>query len=77
MTHFTERKFYGTTSKTDIESFQYWLDRNINLNIRIKDCTELESAVENFTNLLHEAAYISTPLPISRNRVAEKMYYTE
>ena len=51
MTHFYQQKeSYGTTSKTDIDSFKYWLDRNVNLNIRIKDCAELDSALENFTN---------------------------
>ena len=63
----TERELYGTTSKTDIDSAQYWLDRNINFNIRIKDYAKLDSAVDNFTNLVHEAAYLL--MPIRRNRV--------
>ena len=48
----TERESYGTTSESDIASFKYSLDKNININIRVKDYAELDSA-----NLGHQAAF--------------------
>lgn len=59
--------------KTDLEAFKYWIDKNVNLNYPINNGTELDSAVENFTNLIHEAGALSTPVVETagndRNRV--------
>lgn len=49
------------TNKTDMESFSYWLDKNLNLNLPITSNFDLENAVEHLTNLVHEAAHLSTP----------------
>lgn len=52
------------TPKTDIQSFQYWIEKHINLNVPIKTPTELDEAVETLTKLIHEAAFLSTPQQI-------------
>lgn len=52
------------TPKTDIQSFQYWIEKHINLNVPIKTPTELDEAVEILTKLIHEAAFLSTPQQI-------------
>ena len=58
----TINKTYKVISpRTDLNSFKHWLETNINLNVRIKDGYELDDAVERFTNLIHEAAFLSTP----------------
>lgn len=49
------------TNYTDIESFQNWIEDNIRLNISIKNGTELDESVEYFTQLIHQAAALSTP----------------
>lgn len=49
------------TRNTDIQSFQYYLDQNINLNLKLKNGHDVDDAVENFTKLIHEAAALSTP----------------
>lgn len=47
--------------KSDLKYFSYWLEENLSLNISIKTSEELEDSVENFTNLVHESAYLSQP----------------
>lgn len=47
--------------KTDVQSFGYWIDKNLDLKISIKTPEELEDSVENFTQLIHESALFSTP----------------
>lgn len=49
------------SNRTDIDSFVYWIEKNINLNISLKTGEEIDKSVEYFTNLLHEASYLSTP----------------
>lgn len=49
------------SNKTDIKSFQYWMDKKLVLNTSLKFDFELDDAVEKYTNLIHEAAYLSTP----------------
>lgn len=54
-------------AKTDIKSFEHWIEQNVNLNISIKTGNELEDAIESFTNCIHEAAYLSTPQQCTTN----------
>lgn len=49
------------TPKTNIQQFGMWVEENINLNIPIKDSFDLDDAVEKYTSLIHEAAFIATP----------------
>lgn len=49
------------TPATDVKLFQQCLDTNLNLNLSLKSGEDLDDAVEDFTNLLHEAAHLSTP----------------
>lgn len=49
------------THKTDVRSFQDCINQDINLNISLKNGNELDDAVEAFVQLIHEAAYRSTP----------------
>lgn len=57
--------FYNNTNvfscKMDIESYKYWIESNVNLNISLKTGSEIDDSVERFTQLLHEAAYLSSP----------------
>jgi hypothetical protein len=46
--------------------FRAYITDHINLQIRIKDCDELDEATQYFTTLLQEAAWHSTPLPRTR-----------
>lgn len=48
-------------NNTDIASFKNIIETNINLKIPISNNQELDNAVEMFTNLVHEAAVLSTP----------------
>lgn len=50
------------TPKTDLESFGHWINRNIDLATPIESSDDLDNAVENFTSLIHEAAFLSTPI---------------
>lgn len=54
------------SSKTDVNLFRNWMDEKINLNTSIKSQYELEDAVESFTSLIHEAAFLSTPQILPR-----------
>jgi hypothetical protein len=59
-----------TTSHTNWDMFRTYITEHINLQIRIKDCDELDEATQYFTTLIQEAAWHSTPLPRTRtNRV--------
>lgn len=49
------------TSRTDISIFQKYIHDNIDLNISIKNCKDIEDAIENFINTTHHAAKLSTP----------------
>lgn len=55
------------TPKTNITSFQHWMDTNLQLNISLKTGDELDMAVEQFTSIIQEAALISTPQTTPQN----------
>lgn len=59
---------------TDIDSFKYWIDKNINLNIPLKTSDELDDAVESFTGLIHEAAFLSTPEILPSNDISYSVF---
>lgn len=65
------------TPHSDINCFQSWLDQNINLNVRLKNENEVDEAVENFTQLIHEAGYISTPTTHNNNNTNQLKVSTE
>lgn len=65
------RKLFS--NKTDIDYFQHIIDQNISLNIRIKTGVELDEAIKSFTNLVHEAANLSTPDNIVENMASFKI----
>jgi len=46
---------------TSWTQFQDYINENIILNIRLKENTELEDAVEHLTTLIQEATWLSTP----------------
>lgn len=49
------------TSKTNLNFYGEWVDKNIDLKTSIKTGEELDDTVESFTSLIHEAAVLSTP----------------
>lgn len=49
------------TNKSDINSYVYWLENNININVSLKSGDEIDSAIANFSDLIIEAACLSTP----------------
>lgn len=51
------------SKNTDWVSFRNHIEENINLEIRIKSTDELDEATQNFTNLIQQAAWHSTPAP--------------
>lgn len=51
------------SAKTNIKYFQDWIERHINLGKSLKSGIEIDDAVENFVQLIHEAAFHSTPEP--------------
>lgn len=61
--HLNAPKYHVLSSNTNIQQFQQFLDEKLDLNIRIKSEIELDEAVENFTNQIHAAANIATPIP--------------
>lgn len=67
--HTIAKKVKIVTAKTDMQSFKYWIEQNLNLNIPLKTGNELEDAVESFTNLIHEAGLLSTPQQCQSNGV--------
>jgi len=46
---------------TNWKQFQDYINKNITLNIRLKENTQLEDVVQHLTTLIQEAAWISTP----------------
>lgn len=68
-----QKKVNIFSPKTDLEAFKYWIQKNINLNSSINNGEDLDMVVEDFTNLIHEAAALSTPVVETtgnnRNRV--------
>jgi hypothetical protein len=55
-----------TSKNTDWNSVRKYLEKNINLEIRIKEPNELDEAVQNFTTLTQQAAWHSTPVPTEK-----------
>lgn len=53
---------------TDWPSFREHIEENLNLNIRLKEAEEIETAVVQFTNLIQVAAWKSTPTIEHRNQ---------
>lgn len=47
--------------------FQYLIEKNINLNLSIKNAAELDDATVYFTNLIHESAKLSSPQEVENN----------
>lgn len=55
------------SAKTGIQMFQYLIEKNINLNLSIKNAAELDDATVYFTNLIHESAKLSSPQEVENN----------
>lgn len=54
-------KYRVLRSTTDINSFNNWIEKSINLKTALKTGSDIDEAIEYFTNTVHEAAYLSTP----------------
>jgi hypothetical protein len=52
-----------TSKNIDWNSFGKYLEKNIKLEIRIKEPNELDEAVQNFTTLIQQAAWHATVVP--------------
>ncbi len=50
-----------TNKKTDWMAFRIWIERNIKLDLRMKQGHEIEDAVEDITKLIQKAARLATP----------------
>ena len=50
-----------TTQHTDWEKFRSYINAHITLNLRLKERRELDDAIHQFTTLLQNAAWHSTP----------------
>jgi hypothetical protein len=50
------------TTHTNWDMFRAYIDEHINLRLRIKECAELDEAIQYFTTLIQAAAWHSTPL---------------
>ena len=73
---FTNKTQKLISKKTDMESFSYWIDKNINLNSKISNNFELDETVESFTQLIHEAAFLSNPSAnISESQIRVQISY--
>jgi hypothetical protein len=55
-----------TSKNNDWNSFHKYLEKNINLEIRIREPNELDEGVQNFTTLIQQAAWHSTPVPTEK-----------
>ena len=60
-----------STIHTNWDMFRAYIDETINLRLRIKECAELDEAIQHFTALIEEAARYSTLLPRSRMKPAD------
>jgi hypothetical protein len=45
--------------------FRAYIDEHITLRLLIKECAELDTAIQYFTTLIHAAAWYSTPSPLA------------
>jgi len=57
-----------TTTHTNWDMFWAYINEHINLRIRIKECAELDEAIQYFTTLFQAAAWHSTPPPRTRTK---------
>jgi hypothetical protein len=55
-----------TMTHTNWDKFRDYINEHINLCLRIKECAELDEAVQYFTTLLQAAVWHSTPPPHAR-----------
>jgi hypothetical protein len=60
------------TTHTNWDMFRGYIDEHITLRHRIKECAELDKAIQYFTTLIQAAAWYSTPSP---PRAYEACYY--
>lgn len=63
------------TKSTDRKIFQRYIDEHLDLNVKLKSDKELDFAVEEFTKLLHEAAFQSTPQYLTKNISSYKISF--
>lgn len=56
------------TKETNWKEFQQYINRNINLALRLQTATEIDDAVEYITKLIQEAAWAATP---QRHRITQ------
>jgi len=59
------------TIHTNWDIFRAYIDERINLRLRIKECTELDEAIQYFTTLVQAAAWYSIPLPHATTKHAD------
>jgi hypothetical protein len=51
------------TTHTNWDRFRAYIDEHITLRLRIKECAELDEAIQYFTTLIQAAEWYSTPSP--------------
>ena len=51
-----------------MQHFENWINEHLNLNALIKNSYGLDDTVESFANLIHEAAFVSTPQESHQSR---------
>lgn len=56
----TQKKYKILNNKTNIDKFNDWIERNINLNVPIKTGYQLDDVVESFNNIIRSWLYINT-----------------
>jgi hypothetical protein len=64
------------TIHTNCATFRAYIDQHINLRLRIKECAELEEAIQYLTTLIQTAAWYSTPFPAQGRSLLPKLLFT-
>jgi hypothetical protein len=57
-----------TTTHTNWDKFRDYINEHINLHLCIKECAEIDEAIQYFTTLLQAAVWHSTPPPCTRTK---------
>ena len=64
------------TIHTNWDMFRAYIDEHINLHLRIKECAELDEAIQYFTTLIQTAGWYSTPHPAQRGSLLTTLLST-
>lgn len=66
--HNLSAKHYGINRKVDVGIFKGWIDNNLRIDLGFQSFSEVNDAVKDFTNLIHQAILIPSPSSFDGSR---------